>query len=109
MLGGATLALASVLLLMILIPVFIPLFLAWCVVEVVYWLLRTRPTALQLNAQPPEGHWPPTADKDGGLAAFRRFIKVSMARKTLAVQQQGHTAAPCSPDLPGPDPSSLIQ
>jgi hypothetical protein len=84
-LGGATLALASLLLLLILISAFIPLLLAWCVVEFFYWLLRTRPTAQQLNAQPPEGHCPAMADTDDGLDAFRRFVKVRVARKMPAI------------------------
>lgn len=76
-LGAITLVLAAGLLFLILIPSLIPLLLAWCVVEVLYWMLVTCPTAKQLNAQPAEGHWPPAAEKVD-LTHFNRFLKVSV-------------------------------
>lgn len=76
-LGAITLVLAAGLLFLILIPSLIPLLLAWCVVEVLYWMLVTCPTAKQLDAQPAEGHWPPAAEKVD-LTHFNRFLKVSV-------------------------------
>lgn len=68
-------AIAVVLLLLILIPSIVPLMLAWCVVEVLFWLTRSIPTAAKLDAQPAEGHWPVAAAKHD-LTAFNRFLKV---------------------------------
>jgi hypothetical protein len=80
-LGGITVAIAVALLLLILLPSIVPLILAWCVLEVLFWLTRSIPTAAKLDAQPAEGHWPDSAAKHD-LTAFNRFLKV---RKSMAV------------------------
>jgi hypothetical protein len=69
--GGIALAL----LLLILIPAIIPLMLAWCVVEVLFYMLKSRPEAASLDAIP-QPHWPEAAAKHD-LSAFNRFLRYS--------------------------------
>lgn len=68
-------AIALALLLLILIPTIIPLMLAWCVVEVLFFMLKSRPEAASLDAQP-QPHWPDAAAKHD-LSAFNRFLRYS--------------------------------
>lgn len=77
-------AFAAMLLLLILIPATIPIMLAWCVVEVLFWLVSSNPTAAQLDAQPAEGHWPPAAAKHD-LTAFERFVRVSSLPREVQI------------------------
>lgn len=68
-------AIVLALLLLILIPTIIPLMLAWCVVEVLFYMLKSRPEAASLDAQP-QPHWPDAAARHD-LSAFNRFLRYS--------------------------------